>query len=314
MRGLISETVTGGRTWRFAAPWRGEEAEDDAASAGVGQTSFGDIWLAGPAVRPTQNRDMISADNGFSTTARLSLPPRVERVDRGWVKRAEPAGKNPWRHLVRFTTSVVPWPLLRSTATTGDSDSVQAEASRLREWHAKGLPVPQLLEVSEEFILTADAGVPLRNWLRNEPDSRRRLAAVALAARGLAQLHRMGHCHGRPFMKDILFDGDRISFIDLEEDPTRVMPLVTAQVRDLMLFVMSYTASLGRQHGFDDLRRIAEAYRDMNPSVRIQRVLRRNLRALWWASLPLRLVPCRWLGRDGRQAVLGLKVLRRLTR
>ncbi len=209
---------------------------------------------------------------------------------------------------------LVPWPLLRSTATTGDCDSVQAEADRLARWRKAGLPVPELIERTDEAIITADAGQPLRAWIRNEKDPVRRRAAAELAAHALGQLHSLGFCHGRPFLKDIVFDGRQVTFIDLEEDPTMVMPLITAQVRDLMLFVMSCTAALGERHPAADLRAIAAAYRGSNPSVRLQRVLRRNLRALWWAALPLRLCPTRWLGRDGRQVVRGLAVLRQLAR
>lgn len=241
-------------------------------------------------------------------------PPRVQRVDRGWIKRAEPAAKNPWRPVVRVATTLVPWPLLRSTATTGDGDSVLAEARRLRAWKDAGLPVPELLEVAPGHILTADAGQPLRSWLRAQTDPVRRLEAGVLAARSLAQLHRLGYCHGRPFLKDIVYDGRRVAFIDLEETPEQVMPLVTAQVRDLMLFVMSCTASLGESHPPEDLRAIADAYWQINPSARVRRVLRRNLRAIYWLALPLRLCPMRWLGRDGRQVVRGLAVLRRLAR
>ncbi len=252
---------------------------------------------------------------GASKSASASgpvCPPRVERVARGWVKRAEPEAKNPWRPVVRGLTALVPWPLLRSTATPGDEASVREEADRLRRWRQAGLAVPELLEATDAYILTADAGLPLRSWLRDERDPARRLEAVTLAARALGQFHRLGFCHGRPFLKDIVYDGRQVSFIDLEEEPTRVMPLLTAQVRDLMLFVMSYAASLGERHPFDDLRSVAEAYRAANPAPELHRSLRRNFRVLWWAALPLRLFPSALLGRDGRQAVLGLKVLRRL--
>jgi tRNA A-37 threonylcarbamoyl transferase component Bud32 len=240
--------------------------------------------------------------------------PRLERIGRAWVKRAEPEGKNRLLALARHATVLVPWPLLRATATTGDCDTLLAEAARLRHWRAAGLPAAELLDVGADYFVTADAGQPLRTWLREEKSPASRMKAVTLAARSLGQLHRQGFCHGRPFLKDIVYDGRQVTFIDLEEDPTEVMSLGTAQVRDLMLFVMSCAASLGDRHSLADLQTVADAYWDSNPSRNLRRALRRNLRALWWAALPLRLCPFRWLGRDGRQAVLGLKVLRRLAR
>jgi tRNA A-37 threonylcarbamoyl transferase component Bud32 len=241
-------------------------------------------------------------------------PERVERVARGWIKRAEPEAKNPWRTIVRGVTTLVPWPLLRSTATSGDVDSVRAEVVRLRRWRDAGLPVAELVEAGDDYFITADCGLPLRTWLREENDEAKRMLAVTSAARALGRLHRLGHCHGRPFLKDIVYDGRQVTFIDLEEEPTKVMPLATAQVRDLMLFVMSYTASLWERHSPSDLQVLADAYWAENPSAELRLALRRNLCALWWAALPLRLWPFRWLGRDGRQTVLGLRVLRRLTR
>jgi len=252
--------------------------------------------------------------------ANAAIPPasprleRVERVARGWIKRAEPEAKNPWRTVVRCVTALVPWPLLRSTATPGDVESVRAEIVRLRRWRAEGMPVAELLEAGEDWFITADCGQPLRAWLREETDAAGRLRAVLLAARELGRIHRSGRCHGRPFLKDIVYDGRQVTFIDLEEAPTAVMPLLTAQVRDLMLFVMSCAASLGDRHEAGELRRLAETYREANPSPELQRSLRRNLAALWWAALPLRLWPFRWLGRDGRHAVLGLRLLRQLAR
>lgn len=254
---------------------------------------------------------------GSANAVTPSAPPRperVERVARGWIKRAEPEAKNPWRTVVRGVTTLVPWPLLRSTATSGDVESVRAEVVRLRRWRDAGLPVAELIEAGDDYFITADCGQPLRAWLREENDAAQRMLAVTLAARALGRLHRLGQCHGRPFLKDIVYDGRQVTFIDLEEEPTKVMPLATAQVRDLMLFVMSYTASLWERHPVPDLQAIAAAYWAENPSAEVRRALRRNLCALWWAALPLRLWPFRWLGRDGRQAVLGLRVLRELAR
>jgi tRNA A-37 threonylcarbamoyl transferase component Bud32 len=257
---------------------------------------------------------MPSGNKHIVTSLATDSLPRVQRVERGWIKRAEPTTKNPWQPTARFMTRLLPWPLLRSTATTGDRQSVIAEAERLRAWKSAGLPVPELLEATPDHILTADAGQPLRGWLRTEISPARRLAATQLAARSLGQLHASGYCHGRPFLKDIVYDERQVAFIDLEESPEKVMPLVTAQVRDLMLFMMSCTALLGDSHPPEDFHALINTYWLANPSVTVLRVLRRNLNVIYWLALPLRLCPSRLLGRDGRQIVRGLAVLRRLVR
>lgn len=236
--------------------------------------------------------------------------PRIERVECGWCKRAEPGRKNPWRPVLRVVTTLIPWPMLRSTATTGDDKSVRTEAGRLQTWRKAGLPVPELLEVTAGYIIIADVGTPLRNWLRAETDPEHRLDAVKLATINLGVIHRSGFCHGRPFLKDIIYDGSHIRFIDLEEEPEKIMSLATAQARDLMLFIMSCAASFGNHHPIEDLRALINIYWQTNPSHQVQRVMRRNVNAIYLLTFPLRLLPQRFLGRDARQALRGLAVLR----
>lgn len=231
---------------------------------------------------------------------------RTQRVEQGWIKRAETKSKNTWRPLVHIVTELLPWPILRLTATTGDGASVQAEAKRLLEWRNAGLPVPEVLEIKPEYILVADAGQSLRNLLTKEPDPACRIRVIKLAAQSLGTIHQLGFCHGRPFLKDIVYDGQRIAFIDLEEDPAKVMPLATAQSRDLLLFIMSFTAILNNKHPAMDLRAIINSYWTANPSEQVRLELKNNLRLFYWIALPLRLCPKWLLGRDGRQIVRAL--------
>lgn len=102
-----------------------------------------------------------------------------------------------------------------------------------------GLSVPQLVDEGPDHLLIADGGVPLTTLLRDatisDAEARR---AILAAAEALYHLHAAGVAHGRPSLKDTLWDGQRISLIDLERfgvtrDPYR------AQVMDLMLFAFS---------------------------------------------------------------------------
>lgn len=247
---------------------------------------------------------------GSKNQPHQTSPPRflrTQRVAQGWIKRAETKSKNTWRPLVHIVTKLLPWPILRLTATTGDGASVQKEAKRLLEWKNAGLPVPEVLEIKPEYILIADAGQSLRSWLTKETDPSCRLRVIKLAAQSLGTIHQLGFCHGRPFLKDIVYDGQRIAFIDLEEDPAKVMPLATAQSRDLLLFIMSYTAILNDKHQAVELQAIINSYWTANPSEQVRRELKNNLRLFYWIALPLRLCPKWLLGRDGRHIVRALK-------
>jgi hypothetical protein len=55
----------------------------------------------------------------------------------------------------------------------------------------------------------------------------------------LRDLHARGGCVSQAFARNLTVAADGIGFIDLEQDPLTVMPLVSAQARDLLFFVHS---------------------------------------------------------------------------
>lgn len=148
-------------------------------------------------------------------------PARVQRVDCAgqsiWIKRPESLSG------------------LRRLQKGDASAAFEAERRALHHWHHKGAPAPAILAEGADFIALADCGTPLSALLGAQPGH---LAAFHSAGQALAALHGRQISHGRPSLKDICWDGARITFIDLERhDPARNSP--KGQAMDVVMFVFN---------------------------------------------------------------------------
>ncbi len=154
-----------------------------------------------------------------------------------WIKQTVPPKARIWHTLQRVLASVLGLPILRATVSAGGPENLRAEAERLRLFKDRGFKVPDVLAVYDDLLVMTDAGPQLRATLDSTMDKDARHALLKTAMRAMANLHRAGLAHGRPYMRDMTWDGARIGFLDLEEDPVQVMPLVTAQARDIWIFL-----------------------------------------------------------------------------
>lgn len=204
---------------------------------------------------------------------------------RTWTKKPESK-----RNLLRLFQHVLyPVAILRPSYGTGH---IKDEAARLEQFRALGVPVPRVVTVSRHVLVTEDAGPSLESLLRAEPE--RADYYVTKAFDALLMLHTKRLVHGRPFLRDMTYLNGTVHFLDLEEAPLRVMPLLTAQARDVMLMVFHLT-KLG--------------YRNMTPAIarylagreaRFIAHLRKQLRIMNWLTLPIHLIPRGIRGKDVR--------------
>lgn len=112
------------------------------------------------------------------------------------------------------------------------------EAEALRALAAAGVPVPEVLASGTDFLFLADAGPTLAALLADPSQPEAEIAAaVTCAARVLAGLHAGGRAHGRPYVRDLCWDGRRITLIDFERHRPRASGL--RQGYDLVLFLSS---------------------------------------------------------------------------
>lgn len=154
-----------------------------------------------------------------------------------WIKQSVPPKARIWHVLQKAMAAVFGMPILRATVSPGHHESLEAEAQRLKEFADHGFHVPRVLGLYPDMMVMNDAGPQLRSWLDRTLDYAQREQALKAAIESLAHLHSKGFAHGRPYMRDMTWDETKIGFLDLEEDPVKVMPLQTAQARDVWIFL-----------------------------------------------------------------------------
>ncbi len=128
------------------------------------------------------------------------------------------------------------------------------EIEALRYFVGKGAPVPEIVLSGEDFFVLRDGGRSIGSQL-NDDKVAQALKDQMLddGARALAQLHRQGLVHGRPALRDMLWDNGRVSFIDFESGLVKTnsaAALVRQKVRDNLIFIHS----LGRTASLSDER------------------------------------------------------------
>jgi tRNA A-37 threonylcarbamoyl transferase component Bud32 len=166
---------------------------------------------------------------------------RVERVALSsgavWIKRYGTEKPPIWTHAQRALAALIGHPFLRPSPFLDRKGMVERETRRIADLAAHGFAVPKVLYASGASLVLSDAGMTvtaLLGGLKTE-DPVAHDDLLVRCADELGRLHAAGLCHGRPHMRDLfLFEG-RIGFMDFEEEPEAVMPLATAQARDLWL-------------------------------------------------------------------------------
>lgn len=154
-----------------------------------------------------------------------------------WFKQPVPPKARIWHSLQKILAALCARPILRVTVSQGGAAALRAEAHRLKQFKALGFHVPDVLGIYDDMIIMTDAGPQLRAYLDKVKDYDARLELLKIAMREMGRLHRAGLAHGRPYMRDMTWDGEQIGFLDLEEDPLKVMPASTAQARDIWIFL-----------------------------------------------------------------------------
>lgn len=156
-----------------------------------------------------------------------------------WIKRRPTSKRTSWHRLVSLLTYIIPLATFYPTVATDKSDSLTQEAERLRLFATKGLPVPEVLASTSSYLITSDVGINLQQLAEQSTDRGERTALFEKAMSSLANLHQANLCHGRPSLRDMTLQNDKVFLIDLEENPMAVMSLAQAQARDIWLFFCS---------------------------------------------------------------------------
>ena len=134
--------------------------------------------------------------------------------------------------------SLLRQPMLRAVPAPGGRAAQQIEVARLRALAAAGVPVPEVLHATPQWLALSWVGeLTLDQLLRRHPDIGQRYWESGLEA--ILALHRLGQTASQCFARNMLWHEGKISFIDFEDDPTQTMPLSSAQARDWVLYLHS---------------------------------------------------------------------------
>lgn len=109
-----------------------------------------------------------------------------------------------------------------------------------------GAPVPRMVAAGPDYLVLEDGGPTLAALLAasvTAEEIAEAARAVAAAGRALGRLHARGLAHGRPYLRDLCWDGARITMIDFES--FRPRNGAGRQGRDAVLFLASLLAQPG---------------------------------------------------------------------
>ncbi len=166
---------------------------------------------------------------------RLQLSDRVV-----WIKRYGTKKRTWWLRLHPLAAPLVPIPIFRPSPILKPMQMMEREVEKLRQFSVAGFPVPEIIYCSGKALVLSDIGETVERRLMQLGGIRSEMATKLLieCAAELGKSHSLGLCHGRPHPRDMFVSDHRIGFLDFEEDPSSVMPLPTAQARDIFLFLL----------------------------------------------------------------------------
>ncbi|WHA43079.1 serine/threonine protein phosphatase [Agrobacterium larrymoorei] len=160
-----------------------------------------------------------------------------------WIKRQGTEKAPRWVKLQSFLASLLPYKFLKPSPILKPNEMMAREKRRMIEFAQAGFAVPEIIYASETAIVLSDVGPTVQRTLKmfkgQESDAHDPLLVDAAAAIG--NLHAAGLCHGRPHVRDFFIRDGQIGFMDFEEEPQSVMPLATAQARDIWLLFLPLT-------------------------------------------------------------------------
>ena len=155
--------------------------------------------------------------------------------ERYWLKRARSTGSNLLHHAAWQLSRL---PLLTPVRRQSPHAALRHESRKLRRLREKGINVPEVFLVTDDFFVMEDTGQSFRSAIRKgilESSEQ----TYALLFRHLGLLHRSGEYHGGSQIRNFTYREGRVSLIDFEENFSETIPLETLQFRDLFLLLFS---------------------------------------------------------------------------
>ena len=105
------------------------------------------------------------------------------------------------------------------------ADALQREADNLSNLAARGIPVPEVMDTGDGYLVLQDCGLTINDlYLSEAYDTRRDLNIYYKVGRALANLHMQGMALKRGHPRDYCWDTKIVRFIDLETKLSELDP------------------------------------------------------------------------------------------
>ncbi|MCZ7498088.1 MULTISPECIES: phosphotransferase [Rhizobium/Agrobacterium group] len=184
------------------------------------------------------------ADIATLMHALLKSERRVQKVELSqltvWIKRQGTETPSWWIKLQTFLAKLLPYTFMRPSPPLDGAGLMRRELDTLQAFKASGFPVPPVIYSSRTAVVLGDVGPTIieRMDAIKAAAPAEHDALLVKSAEALGELHAAGLCHGRPHVRDFFLEDGRVGFMDFEERPQEVMPLETAQARDIWLLFL----------------------------------------------------------------------------
>lgn len=111
------------------------------------------------------------------------------------------------------------------------------EVNYLLDLQKKSAPIPRIYLANDKVLVLEDSGKPIGYWLEdNNLTAQQKQQILNDAVQALVNLHNMDLTHGRPLLKDILWQDGKVTFIDFEMR-SKSNNLFGKKVRDTLFFL-----------------------------------------------------------------------------
>ena len=160
--------------------------------------------------------------------------------------------------------------LIKRLLIRNASKSLLKEKLVLKKLAKQGIPVPDVIDFDENYLVLSDVGDAIINiiekrhtyYSNNHPKfhvngNPQKERILTKASTALAKLHKMGYAHGRPSIKDICLKNNKIYFIDFEENQLG-KNINKQQTRDLLIFIHSLYRFFGIKN--ESIKKIIKTY------------------------------------------------------
>ena len=163
-----------------------------------------------------------------------------------WVKQAEPVRNVSWLRFARRACLLFGLGILQPSADPDGRRALRFETGRLRRLSARGIHVPEVFAAGDGWLALTDCGDNLIDVLGGaEVPVQAAQTILSSAAENLAALHALGMHHGRPALKDMVWDGQEVTLLDFEDGIIMGLSREKRILRDLLIFMQSIFKEMG---------------------------------------------------------------------